>query len=236
MQRASWLIKIMEIEVELRRAIRQIFQRKVEIETTRANMKLREIPIPEELKRDLERAVRYRSQARKKAIECLEYIQECLRGTDEEVLRRFKRVSNKIAEQTLNNYLASGDEKVLTQGFLNAFEVEVDKLFEEQHKYTLLYPALEQRERELYISEEVELQYPFLPRYLKALLTQYPSLLDEVGGKIMEIKRHLAQGRAIFREIEEYAVAVYIALLKTSEGEISKINKKINKNSNIISR
>lgn len=218
--------KIEEIELELKLAIKHIFQRKLAaMQIKEASSHLREIPIPEELKRDLERALRYRSQARKKAVECLEYIEECLKGTDEEVLRRFKKASNRIAEQTLNNYLASRDEKILTQGFLNAFEVEVDKLFEEQRRYTLAYPPLTKKEKELYISEEVESQYPFLPRYLKALLAQYPSLLNEqeVERKIREIKRHLAQGQAVFKEIEEYAIAVYIALLKT-EVENFKLN------------
>lgn len=211
--------KIEEIEVELRLGIKRIFQQKFEaMQVQEASLHLREIPIPGELKKDLERVLKHRSQARKKAVECLEYIQECLKGTDEEVLRRFKKASNKIAEQILNNYLASRDEKILTQGFLNAFEVEVEKLFEEQRRYTLAYPPLTQREKMLYISEEVESQYPFLPRHLKAILTQYPSLLNEkeIQRKIMEIQRHLAKGREVFKEIEEYAIAVYIALLKTS--------------------
>ncbi|MEM2925743.1 MAG: hypothetical protein QXJ68_08670 [Methanocellales archaeon] len=210
--------KIEEIELELRSAINRIFQRKFIAMQLEIKASPREIPIPEELKRDLERALRYRSQAGKKAVECLKYIQECLRGTDEEVLRRFKKASNKVAKQTLDNYLESRNEEILTQWFLNAFEVEVDKLFEEQRKYTKVYPPLTQKERELYISEEVESQYPFLPRYLKALLTQYPSLLteEEIQREIIEIQRHLARGREIFKEIEEYAIAVYIALLKNS--------------------
>lgn len=209
--------KIEEIEVELRSAINRIFQRKFIAMQLETEASLREIPIPEELKKDLEKALRYRSQAGKKAVECLEYIQECLRGTDEEVLRRFKKASDKIAKQTLNNYLESRNEEILTQGFLNAFEAEVDKLFEEQRRYTKAYPPLTQKEKELYISEEVEFQYPFLPRYLKALLTKYPSLLDEgeIQRGIIEIQRHLAKGREIFKEIEEYAIAVYIAQLKT---------------------
>jgi hypothetical protein len=213
------LEKIEEIEIELSRAIKRLFQRKLAaMRAPDLELKEKEIPIPMELKRDLERALEYRTQARKKVIECLEYIQECLRGTDAEVLRRFKKASNKIAEQTLRSYLESRDERVLTQGFLNAFEVEIDKLFEEQRRYTLAYPTLSQKERELYINEEVELQYPFLPKYLKALLTRYPSLFDEqeILKKIIEIKEHLVQGRSIFKEIEEYAVGVYIALLKTS--------------------
>lgn len=219
-EKAIWQKKIEKIEGEISSGIKQIFRRKLmrQVETAP------EIPVPEELKRDLERALRYRSQARRKAVECLDYLQECLCGTDEQVMRRFKKASNKAAEQSLRDFLMSGDEKILIESFLNAIEAEVERFFEEQQKYAAAYPRPAQKERELCVSEEIEAQYPFLPRYLKALLSQYPSLLDEqeVERKIVEIKRHLSQARSIFEEIERYAVEIYIALLKTSTEAMEK--------------
>ncbi len=222
---AKWQKKIDEVEKKVSIDIKLMLRGKLAAMSSKGRSPL-EMPVPEELNRDLERALRFRSQARKMIFECLDYIQECLTGTDRDVLKRFKKASNKIAEQTLSDFLASDDEKLLTEGFLKSIEAEFDRLFEHQRKYTTAYPPPSRKEIALYISEDVERRYPFLPRYLKALLSQNPSLLEDRGveKKLAEISEHISRAQSIFEEIERYAVEIYIALLKTSPEAMEKFS------------